>query len=506
MTPTEEIHQNSKEFDRLKAQGSLTESACLTFARRAAELTIEHFEAEGRLLREAIDLLCRLATSEDRQAARAGIQGLFPELIERLNDSFNPAYCRLYDQLFAQVTEFCRRLPEANRLNEALIRFGLHNEDDLLRRKSQIPNLNSQLPNLASFNSVKKVLLPSRVTIGADVAVTSVLIAKLRRALPQAEFVILGSPKLRELYGGDSRIRIREIAYERGGTLLSRLMSWLKVVEVVRDEQRNLQEDELWIVDPDSRLTQLGLLPLVENDRNYFFFESRSYQAASATSIGQLAAHWAGELIGDTEPVYPFVALPKEHQEFGQAVANQIRNFVTVSFGVGGNERKRVSEEFEEELIVRLSADAKLILDKGASREEREQINRIVNAMRAEGKTVIELDESNKAELINEDLQQADIVTWDGGIGAFAGLAAAGNQYIGYDSAGQHIAAALGVPTLTFFVNANNAAFAERWRPTGVGRIEVVKVDATQLAAPLKLSDLILTQVPAAHGRLKAGD
>ena len=176
-------------------------------------------------------MLCSLATSEDRQVARAGIQGLFPELIERLNDSFNPAYCRLYDQLFAQVIEFCRRLPEGKLLDEELKRFGLSNEDNLLARKSQISNSKSKIPNPASFNSVKKVLLPSRVTIGADVAVTSVLIAKLRRALPQAEFVILSSPKLRELYGGDSRIRIREIAYERGGTLLSRLMSWLRVVE-----------------------------------------------------------------------------------------------------------------------------------------------------------------------------------------------------------------------------------------------------------------------------------
>ena len=136
-------------------------------------------------------------------------------------------------------------------------------------------------------------------------------------------------------------------------------------MKVVRDEQLNLQEDELWIVDPDSRLTQLGLLPLVKNDRNYFFFESRSYQANAANSIGQLASDWAGELIGDTEPVYSLIALPKEHQEFGLAVASQIRNpqsairnLVAVSFGVGGNERKRISAEFEEELIARLLTDA----------------------------------------------------------------------------------------------------------------------------------------------------
>ncbi len=484
MIPTEEIHQNLKEFERLTAQGSLTENAALTLASRTAELTIKHFESEGRLLRNAIELLCRLAVSEDHQVARAGIHGLFPELIEQLNDSFNPAYCRLYDQLFAQVIEFCRRLPEGRLLDNALKQFGLANETALLARKAGVSNLQSQISMLHSFAAVKKGLLPSRVTIGADVAVTSVLIAKLRQALPQAEFVILGSPKLRELYGGDGRIRIREIVYERGGTLLSRLTSWASVVEAVKDELRGLREEECWIVDPDSRLTQLGLLPLIENDRNYFFFESRSYQTESATSIGRLAAHWAGELIGDTAPVYPFVALPKEHQEFGQAVAGQIRNPVTISFGVGGNERKRVSAEFEEQLIAHLLADSTLILDKGASREEREQINRIVARLRAQNKTVVELDEANKAEVAAGKLQQTDVVTWDGSIGAFAGLIAAGHKYIGYDSAGQHIGAALGVPTLTVFVNSGNETFARRWRPFGRGDIEVVTVEAKQNQAP----------------------
>jgi ADP-heptose:LPS heptosyltransferase len=55
-------------------------------------------------------------------------------------------------------------------------------------------------------------------------------------------------------------------------------------------------------------------------------------------------------------------------------------------------------------------------------------------------------------------------------------LIAASDRYIGYDSAGQHIAAAIRVPTLTIFVNSNSATFAERWRPYGPGIIEVFNV------------------------------
>jgi ADP-heptose:LPS heptosyltransferase len=483
MTPTEEILQNLADFERLKRQGSLTGEAALVLSTRASELVIAHFQRGRGLLREAIELLCRIATDGDSQVARAGIIGIFPELIERLNDSFDPAYCQLYDRLFAQLIEFCRRLPEAKRLDEGLTRFGLRSEDDLLARKFRIRDAEFGIRSWESFAKVRKVLLPSRVTIGADVAVTSVMIAKLRHILPQAKFIILGSRKLRELYGGDDRIQVHALVYERGGNLLARLASWLDVVQAVNEERQGLSDDEVWLIDPDSRLTQLGLLPLIENDHNYYFFESRSYQGDNKSkSIGQLAAHWIGEVIGNRESAYPFVSLPEEHRDFGQCIANRLRaktthNLVAVSFGVGGNQGKRLSDEFEEQLIRYLLADSKLILDKGASDEERGQINGLVTAIRAQGKNVVEINEANKNEITESDLYLADAVTWDGSIGAFAGLISASDQYIGYDSAGQHLAAAMSVQALTVFVNSNNAAFAERWRPYGKGVIQVVNVD-----------------------------
>ncbi len=513
MIPTEEIQQQLNEFDRLNEQGSLTAELAVVMAARAAELVIEHHATGEGYLRKAVQLICEIATHQDQQVARAGVTALFPLLVERLNDSFDPVNCRLYDQLFIQVIEFCRCLPTGERLDAGLKQFGLMNEADLLARKAGLSNPKSQIPNPASFKLVKRVLLLSRVTIGADIAITSAIIAKLRTALPNAEFVILGSGKLRELYGGDARIRIREVTYERGGSLISRLTSWLDVVEAVNEERGELDEDEFWVIDPDSRLTQLGLLPLIKNDRNYYFFESRSDQGDSESkSIGQLAAHWAGEIIESHEPTYPFITLPEDHLNFGHHIANRLRaetirnpqsairnRIVAISFGVGGNHGKRVSDEFEEQLIHQLLADSKLILDKGASADEREQINRIVAGIRAQGQIVIEINDENKAAIAGQDWIEADVVTWDGSIGAFAGLVAASDEYIGYDSAGQHIAAALGVPVLTIFVNSNNNKFAERWRPFGNGRIEVINVVAEELAKEPKLANDVLSRVVALH-------
>jgi ADP-heptose:LPS heptosyltransferase len=484
MTRTLEAASLLANFRARRSIGSLDAEQAEREARRAADLIISAHRECGAYLRDALTLLCEITADENPEVARAGVRILFPALIERLNDSFDPAACELYDRIFAQVIDFYRRLPRARDFDEALRGFGLMNESDLLSRKSS--TLDPRPSTLDPQSPILKVLLLSRVTIGADVAVTGVIMAKLRAALPGAEFVLLGSAKLRELFGGDPRVRIREIKYERGGDVLSRLVSWIDVVEAVNEETRGLSADEFLLIDPDSRLTQLGLLPLVKDERNYLFFESRSYQGRTGAirnpqSIGQLASCWANEVFGATGETFPYVALPAEHQNFGRLAVEKLRRagasrVTVVSFGVGGNQNKRVSEEFEIEMVDRLIKDSALILDKGATSEEREQIDRAVAALRASGRAVIEIDEGNRAEAISGAEIEADAITWDGSLGAFAGLIAAGDRYVGYDSAGQHIAAALGVPTLTVFVNTSSPKFAERWRPYGPGVIEVLNV------------------------------
>ena len=276
MTRTLEAASLLADFRTRRHNGSLEAEQVEREARRAADLIISAHQERGGYLRDAVTLLCEITADENREVARAGVRILFPALIERLNDSFDPAACELYDRIFAQVIDFHRRLEHAADFDEALRGFGLMSESDLLARKSSILDPRSSILNPRP--SILKVLLLSRVTIGADVAVTSVIMSKLQAMLPRAEFVLLGSSKLRELFGGDPRVRIHEIKYERGADVISRLKSWIDVVEAVKDEIRGLSSDEFLLIDPDSRLTQLGLLPLVKDDRNYFFFESRSYQ------------------------------------------------------------------------------------------------------------------------------------------------------------------------------------------------------------------------------------
>ena len=344
------------------------------------------------------------------------------------------------------------------------------------------------------LQSLRKVLFPSRVTIGADVAITSVLMDGIRQAVSGGdlrstgvELVLLGSRKLEELYGGDPLIRVREIGYARGGSLSERLGSWCDLVGLVESELEGLATDEYLIIDPDSRLTQLGLLPLVGpqvEDECYHLFPSREYTAPGCSSLGELASAWigelTGELIGGQSSARPFLALPESQRRTGAEVVASLRragaeNVITVSLGVGGNEEKRVSDHFEADLLHHLTEDAWVIVDQGFTAGEQEQVERAIGSLRAAGLNILKSGEKESAgDPVYRQARRTGILTWQGGIGSLAGLIAASDHYIGYDSSGQHLAAALGIPAITIFATGNSPLFAARWTPWSRGESLVI--------------------------------
>ena len=66
---------------------------------------------------------------------------------------------------------------------------------------------------------------------------------------------------------------------------------------------------------------------------------------------------------------------------------------------------------------------------------------------------------------------------WSGRIGLFAALISESDLYIGYDSAGQHIAAAAGVACIDVFAGFSSPRMLDRWRPAGPGASRVIAVD-----------------------------
>lgn len=370
-----------------------------------------------------LDALLDCATSEDSETAREGSRALFGIVAERLSDLFEPALCDVYADLFSQV--IVRALPELDAA-ELAARY----------RRIRQPRRFEGDPD-----RIRNVFVLSRVTLGADVAVTSPLLRVALDTFPSAAVYLVGPRKNWEMFAGEPRVRHLPVAYGRSGTLAGRLQIW-------PDLREQLLVPDSIVIDPDSRLSQLGLLPL-GREQNYFFFESRSYGGDSSGALAVLAGRWAAETFGSLEP-RPFVS-PVPTSKFGDGP------IITVSFGVGENHAKRIPDPFEEKLLRDLvNPDALVLVDRGAGGEESERVDRAVA----------------HAGVPPERLRAIDSAFAD-----FASLIARSQLYVGYDSSGQHVAAACGTPLVTVFAGFAAPRTFERWRPTGNGPIEIIRAE-----------------------------
>ena len=441
--------------------------------------------------RQEIERLARLAASDDERAAQQASTAIFTSLVEPLADSFEPTGVSFYNRIFAQLIQSSRTSEKARELNQRLSDFGLHSEQNLYVRAEQLRRMpkDSQLPDP---RRLKRVIVLSRVTLGADVAISSVMMRRGKERFPDADIVLVGGPKTTELFGGDPRLSFANIEYRRTGTLADRLLSWLDLLEVVRSHTEGLERDESLIIDPDSRLTQLGMLPVgspAEKGRDGFlYFPSREYGAATSRSLGDLTSDFLNEVFDHDQVTLPYLALKPQDVDISERLARRLkraneRPIVTLNFGIGGNQAKGVGGWFEAALVSTLINDgARVILDRGAGAEEAGRANATVRYARECGARVVEFDEGSLAALLSSDaLLEADLLVWNGRVGLLAGLIANSRLYIGYDSAGQHIAAALGVPCIDVMAGFSSLRMIDRWRPTGPAETRVVVVSASVL-------------------------
>jgi len=220
-----------------------------------------------------IELLCEMTTfSEDTDLNGIAARALFKIIIESLCDDFEDLQTETYNRVMAQIISYCRKLRGAKALDRYLQEFQIYTREDLLTRINKIRMDNNKL---SRKRKVLKILLLSRVTIGADVVITSIIIQRLAKLFPAAELVLIGGDKLDEIYGGNSNIRLSRVAYNRNGGLLGRLSSWQSVLNIIDRELAACPLENTILIDPDSRLSQLGVLPIIDLD-HYFFFDSRS--------------------------------------------------------------------------------------------------------------------------------------------------------------------------------------------------------------------------------------
>lgn len=368
----------------------------------------------------ALEQLVGDALSGDAGRAAPASQALFGILVEGLSDSFEPRLCEVYAELFSRVIERVR--PELS-ARELVARYAR------VRRAKHFTG---------EAERVRTVFVLSRVTLGADVAVTSILLDAAKKRFPRAEVRLVGPRKGYELFSADPRIRHQPVSYGRGASLDKRLAGW----PALRD---SLHAPNSIVVDPDSRLTQLGLLPVCEEER-YYFFESRSYGGESAESLYTLTRRWATATFKVHE-ARAFIA-PAERTEGGS------EPYIAISLGVGSNPGKRLPGSFEQDLVqALLERGYRIWIDKGGGGEETERVERIVQSVGA---------------------ASPHLRAWHGAFAPFASLIAQSRLYLGYDSAGQHVAAASGVPLVTVFAGAVSARMLARWTPVSRAPVAII--------------------------------
>ncbi len=455
-----------------KAEGREPENITI---RNRARAFITDFQAGRRPDYELLTRLCRLAARDDEQADDA-VCGIFCGIIEPLCDDFSRAGVEIGNEVLTRIIAFVRQTPQGRELDRLLTERGFHRPEDIIKRYKSISR--PRILSRERKKAARKVIVLSRVTTGADIAITSVIVHRLRRSLPRAEIILIGPRHLPSLFPELDNCRTIPFVYKNGGRLFEKMTSWPPLLKIIGMETENDPEDAVLLFDPDSRLTQLGLLPLLD-DASTCYFPSRSWQPGPGESgcLSSLTSQWLNRLLDERQEIPPYLVLHNEghgYNTFCQGLkARGCKFIMVINLGVGNNPCKKISRWFEDQLIMKLVREPGtiLILDRGHGRKESSQTDAILALARKNG---VKTDS-----LTAEDITAAapsfnsGILAFDGSIDALGKMICAADCFVGYDSCGQHLAAATGTPAVIIFAGAPSARFIERWAPAAGNNITI---------------------------------
>lgn len=327
----------------------------------------------------------------------------FRDVVEPLADSFDPAQAAAYEQLM----------------------------------RVWVPAPPARTPVIP--RRVDTVYVLSRVTLGSDIKIVSPILAAMKERFPGARIVFVANRKSAELFEADPRIEHLNADYPRTGPVGKRL----DFAEALRSK---LQTGNAIVVDPDSRMTQLGMIPVCEPE-NYFHFASRTIGGNRGDNLTDLVRGWLRATFDVDASAY---IAPRAEPLAGA------RPRAAVSLGVGENESKRVGGDFETGLIEVLGMCYDTVwVDRGVGGEEARRVTAAVE----------------------ESLVADRVRFWEGGFAGFASIVSQCDLYAGYDSAGQHAAAAAGVPLISIFAGAPSERFRQRWTAAGHRQISRIVAD-----------------------------
>ncbi len=287
------------------------------------------------------------------------------------------------------------------------------------------------------------VYVLSRVTLGADIAVTSILMDGARQRFPNARLWFAGPRKAWELFEGSGWSYL-EVPYGRTAMLRDRLGAFEPL-------KRALDRPGVFAARSRLAADAARLAAGLRAAGSSSFRKPRLRSCDSDATLPALARQWVWQTLG-IENAEPWFHPKVNHTLPGQKVA-------TVSFGIGENPAKRVGDPFEEQTLRYLIESGwQVLLDTGAPGGEE--------------------DRRVRATVARMGIAGQGIALHEGSFASFAAFIAGSQLYVGYDSAGQHVAAALDVPLVSVFAGFSCERMLQRWQPDGPGAKRVIAVRA----------------------------
>lgn len=496
----------------------------LSFVREA----VQAFLGDGRGLEQLdltyVDRLCEWALNPDPHVAKAATSAIFGGIIEPLCDDFSDDGVTAGNLVLTRVLQWLRAIPQGQELDRRLNEFGFSDTSSILQHYRRISQPKQLTP--ARLDSVRKVIVLSRVTAGADIAITSVIVNRLRKRLPSSELVLVGPGHLAEFFASVVGCRHRSFVYMNDGGLVEKMTSWPRLLEITAEECEGLTADEVLLFDPDTRLSQLGLLPLTAEDSTcYFPSRLNPKPELAGCNLSSLTNEWLNHLLGENEQWQPSIIFPSNGEGYHSFVRSLrdlgCRLVVAINFGVGNDPRKRVHDEFEAELVSTLLRvpGTVVILDTGRGGEKEQWVNGHLDRIVRSGLPAIALGEAelkgycpvvndHRGKLEGNDFPNDSkpplpvfghgLIVFSGLLGSLGKMIDAADCFIGYDSCGQHLAAATKTPAVIIFSGAPTQRFIQRWSPNMPGSCTIPV--SGRVSTPEATGQLIQTVIRAVEG------
>ncbi len=448
---------------------------------------------------DALDYLADSADADDSERCSAGIKAIFAGLVETLNDSLRADYRRAYSRFFARI--IYRVAAQHPDLHQQLTAFGLHTADDLYQRHNQL--IHTPADTLTTIpKTAQRIIILSRVTIGADILLSSVVMQRCRQRWPNAEIVLIGQDKLTGLLGGMDNMRVRSLNYSRRGPLAERLRSWLELCAIIADENPDC------ILAPDSRLDQLGLLP-VHAHCPYALWENTmpSADQGGNQALATLVDTWCADILHlPAQPscvpaLFPDANMSAAQQQLQSTFGS--KPLLAVKLDHGGNPAKALPRQAEIMLLKNIIKKGwRILIDRGFGDEEYANSDSLLAAINA---SVLDIDDSGQEEmgiavstLTTNQLADTELIRFHGSIAGWAAALSCCAFSVSYDSVGQHLSAALNIPVAVAFAGYSNESFPIAWSPCSQAPVSVTAFYKSQVENPI-IWGKFLSTIPAPH-------